>query len=82
MAEEEKKELTRDEVIKWYKDEIEIATLRRDLSVLQAEAVEAEAKRYQAAMMIGQIKMAEEEMEKEMAGQAEVPPMAKVGEEG
>lgn len=67
MAEEEKEELTKEEVLAWYADQIELATVRRDLAVLQQEATEAEAKRLQAAMIIGQIKLAEEEMVKEMA---------------
>ena len=67
MVEEEKEELTKEEVLAWYADQIELATVRRDLAVLQQEAIEAEAKRLQAAMIIGQIKLAEEEMVKEMA---------------
>lgn len=74
----EQDEPTREEVIAWYNDEIELATLRRDLAVLQAEAVKAESERYQHAMMIGQIKAAQEEMEKE-EGQA---PMMAMQEEG
>jgi len=61
----EQEEPSREEVIAWYSEQIELAQLRRDLAVLQSEATEAEAKRLQAAMMIGQIKMAEEEMAKE-----------------
>jgi hypothetical protein len=61
----EQEEPSKEEVVAWYKEQIELAQLRRDLAVLQSEATEAEAKRLQAAMMIGQIKMAEEEMAKE-----------------
>lgn len=57
--------LSKEEVVDWYKDQIELATLRRDLAVLQSEATKAEAERLQAAMMIGQIKMAEEKMAEE-----------------
>lgn len=62
---QEEETLSKDEVVDWYKDQIELATLRRDLAVLQSEATKAEAERLQAAMMIGQIKMAEEQMTEE-----------------
>ena len=55
-------EPTKEEVLAWYADQIELATVRRDLAVIQAETTKAEAERLQAAMMIGQIRAAEEEM--------------------
>jgi hypothetical protein len=74
---EQQEELTKEEVLAWYADQIELAAVRRDLAQLQCEATEFEAKRLQAAMMIGQIKIAEEEMAAEMAAQEE-PTLGKV----
>lgn len=68
---EEKKELTREEILAWYKDQIEIASLRADLAEQQARAVRHESERLQHAVMIANIKtasneiMSEEEMEEE-----------------
>lgn len=53
MAEE--KQPTREEVIAWYKDQIELAELRATLAELQSKAVQEEAKRIQAAMIIAQL---------------------------
>lgn len=78
MKKEERNEPTKEEAIAWYKEQIELASLRRDLAILQAETVKAEAERLQAAMMIGQMKMAQEEFEKEMADAA--PKMEKVSD--
>lgn len=55
---EEKKELTKEEVIVWYKEQIEIATLRADLAEQQARAVRHESERLQHAVMIANIKTA------------------------
>lgn len=53
--EQEKKSLTRDEMVKWYKDEIELAGLRAELSRLQRDAMVSEAERIQAIAVIAQI---------------------------
>lgn len=59
---EEKKELTREEVMNWYKDQIEVATLRADLAEQQARAVRHESERLQHAVMIANIKSASNEI--------------------
>ncbi len=72
---EEKKELTKEEVIVWYREQIEIATLRADLAEQQARAVRHESERLQHAVMIANIKtasgkiMGEEEDENEQEQQ-------------
>ena len=55
---EEKKELTKEEVIVWYREQIEIATLRADLAEQQSRAVRHESERLQHAVMIANIKTA------------------------
>lgn len=60
MAEEEKEKLTKEEVVVWYKEQIEIATLRADLSEQQARAVQFESARLQHMVMIAQITEAKE----------------------
>ena len=60
MAEEEKEKLTRDEVVAWYKEQIEVATLRADLSEQQARAVQFESARLQHMVMIANITEAKE----------------------
>ena len=59
---EEKKELTREEIIVWYKDQIEIASLRADLAEQQARAVRHESERLQHAVVIANIKTASNEI--------------------
>jgi hypothetical protein len=49
------KEPTRDDVIAWYKEQIELAQLRATLAELQSKAVQEEAKRLQATLIIAQI---------------------------
>jgi hypothetical protein len=63
--EEEKKELTREEVVAWYKDQIEVATLRADLAEQQSRAVRFESERLQHAIMIANIKAAKDEIDAE-----------------
>ena len=58
MAEEEKKEVSREEVVAWYKDQIELATLRADLAEQQERAVRCESQRLQHVIMIANIKAA------------------------
>lgn len=48
------KEVTREEVIVWYKDQIELATLRADLAEQQARAAKSDAERMQATMFLAQ----------------------------
>lgn len=60
MVEEEKEKLTREEVVAWYKEQIEVATLRADLSEQQARAVQFESARLQHMVMIAQITEAKE----------------------
>lgn len=52
----EKKEIpSRDQMIQWYRDEIELATLRAELAQLQRDATVAEAERIQAIGVIAQM---------------------------
>lgn len=46
---------SREQIIEWYKNEIELATLRAELSKLQRDATVSEAERLQAVMVIAQI---------------------------
>jgi len=55
------KEPTREEVIAWYKSQIELAALRTELAELQSRAVKAEAERIQAAMFLAQLDAASKE---------------------
>ena len=52
---QEKKAPTREEIIKWYKDEIELAGLRADLSKLQRDATVSEAERLRAIQVIAEM---------------------------
>ena len=52
MEEEKEKEITREEAVAWYKDQIELATLRADLAEQQARAVRYESERLQHVVMI------------------------------
>lgn len=46
---------SKEQIIAWYKEQIEIATLRRDLSVLQMEIAKNEAQRTQATILMAQM---------------------------
>ena len=46
---------TRDEIIAWFKDQIEVAELRARLSELQSKAAQEDAKRIQATILIAQM---------------------------
>jgi uncharacterized small protein (DUF1192 family) len=46
---------SKDHIIAWYKEQIEVATLRRDLSALQAEIAKNEAQRVQATILMAQM---------------------------
>lgn len=48
-------EPTRDEVIAWYKSQIELAQLRATLAEYQSKAVQEEARRLQALTVIAQL---------------------------
>ena len=65
MTEEEKTPLSRDEVVAWYKEQIEVATLRADLAEQQARAVKHESERLQHAAMIANITASVEQLQKE-----------------
>ena len=65
MTEEEKTPLSRDEVVAWYKEQIEVATLRADLAEQQARAVRHESERLQHAAMIANITASVEQLQKE-----------------
>jgi hypothetical protein len=71
MAEEEKKALSKEQVLAWYKEQIELATLRADLAEQQARGVRHESERLQHAAMIANITASVEEMEKEAQDQEE-----------
>jgi hypothetical protein len=55
---EEKEEVSREDVLAWYKDQIELATVRADLAEQQARAVRFESERLQHVVMIANIKTA------------------------
>ncbi|NBP67448.1 MAG: hypothetical protein EBR30_03655 [Cytophagia bacterium] len=54
-------EPTRDEVIAWYKSQIELAQLRATLAEYQSKAVQEEARRLQALAVIAQLTPATED---------------------
>lgn len=75
---EPKKELSREEVFKWYNDQIELAKVRAELAELNARAVKAEAERMQAAMFMAQMEAANLQSEKPNPdGQVETNPSEK-----
>jgi hypothetical protein len=55
---------SREQVIKWYKDEIELAALRAELSKLQRDAAVNEAERINAIGAIAQMTQPQEEAPK------------------
>lgn len=55
MEKQTNQEPSREEIIKWYKNEIQLASLRAELSKLQRDATVSEAERLQAVMVIAQI---------------------------
>ena len=66
MTDQTKEKPSRDQMIKWYKDEIELATLRSDLAKLQRDATVYEAERIQAIGMIAQMtQLPDEELDEE-----------------
>ncbi len=52
---------SREQMIQWYKDEIELATLRAELSKLQRDAAVYEAERINAIGAIAQMTQPDEE---------------------
>lgn len=54
---------SREQMIQWYKDEIELATLRSELAKLQRDAVVYEAERINAIGAIAQMTQPQEEGE-------------------
>ena len=64
MSEETEKEVTREEADAWYKDQIELATLRADLAEQQARALRYESERLQHVVRIANIKSAGNEIMK------------------
>jgi len=46
---------TKEQIIAWYTEQIEIASLRRDLTALQAEIAKNEAQRMQATVLLAQM---------------------------
>lgn len=71
MTEEEKKVPSKEDVVAWYREQIQLATLRADLAEQQARAVKHESERLQHAAMIANITASIDEMEKENAEQEE-----------
>ncbi len=55
------KEPTREELIEWYNDQIEIAELRHKLTVLQSETVQAEAMRLEALAVMAKYQQSPQE---------------------
>ena len=55
-VEKDNKELpTQEQVVSWYKEQIELAKLRAELATLQKDAAVADAQRFQAVRVIAQI---------------------------
>ena len=65
MSQEKEKEVSREEVIAWYKDQIELATLRADLAEQQNRAAKNDAERIQATMFMAQVQVQGKEGEEE-----------------
>jgi hypothetical protein len=61
---------SREQIIEWYKNEIELASLRAELSKLQRDATVSEAERLQAVMVIAQITQQPQENEAPKEGEA------------
>jgi hypothetical protein len=61
---------SREQIIEWYKNEIELASLRAELSKLQRDATVSEAERLQAVMVIAQITQQPQEDEAPKEGEA------------
>ena len=55
MENQTKPEPSREQIIEWYKNEIELATLRAELSKLQRDAAVNEAERINAVAAIAQM---------------------------
>jgi hypothetical protein len=71
MENQTKQEPSREQIIEWYKNEIELASLRAELSKLQRDATVSEAERLQAVMVIAQItQQPQEEGEAPKEGEA------------
>lgn len=52
---------SREQMIQWYKDEIELATLRAELAKLQRDAAVSEAERINAIAAIAQMTQSDED---------------------
>lgn len=70
MENQTKPEPSREQIIEWYKNEIELASLRAELSKLQRDATVSEAERLQAVMVIAQITQQPQENEAPKEGEA------------
>jgi hypothetical protein len=70
MENQTKTEPSREQIIEWYKNEIELATLRAELSKLQRDATVSEAERLQAVMVIAQITQQPQEESAPKEGEA------------
>ena len=56
---------SREQIIQWYKDEIELATLRAELAKLQRDAAMSEAERINAIAAIAQMTQPQEDVKSE-----------------
>lgn len=66
-------EATREEVLAWYKEQIEFAALRAELAELQNRAAKADAERLQATMFMAQAQAAGKTSQEEDAPSQERP---------
>ena len=71
------KEVTRDEVVAWYKDQIELATLRADLAEQQARAAKSDAERMQATMFLAQAQAKQTQAPSDMEEEPKLRPLTK-----
>jgi hypothetical protein len=76
--EKDKKELpSQEQVISWYKEQIELAKLRAELAQLQKDAAVADAQRLQAVRVIAQIQSEQPGADESDEDQDEAPSEAK-----
>jgi len=61
---ESSEKMSKEQIKKWYKDQIEMVSLRHELTRLQSETIQFEAKRFEAIATIGRFTQQPEEMAK------------------
>ena len=72
-TEEKKEGPSQEQVVSWYKEQIELAKLRAELAQLQKDAALADAQRLQAIRVIAQIQAEQAGGPEEETGEDEAP---------